>query len=156
MDQEEIGRRMKAAAEAAGFDPYRMAQELGVRPPTVYRWYKGQSRPSNEVMSQFAAVVGRSTGWLWTGAEEVEDLLLRWARFASEQMPASEAVRSIRGDYGSLTQEHRALLDQSAPGMLQMLNELAGGDWARLDEEGQRQALRALVDRLEEWRQRQQ
>lgn len=154
MSQEEIGGRMKAAAEAAGCDPYRVADALGVRPPTVYRWYQGKSRPSNQFMERFAALVGRSAAYLWTGVEELEEMLLRWAELTRQQVGGAEALRQLQGDEGRLSVEEQAMLNSLAPQMIELLNQMAGAAWETLPPDRQRDLMSRLVERLEAWRTR--
>lgn len=150
--QAEIGRRMKEAADAAGLDPYEVARALGVRPPTVYRWYKGLSRPANRFMDEFGRLVCRPASYLWSGVEEIEHLLLRWAELARAEVSGSEALRRIKGDYGNLTDEQREVLDDAAAPMLKFLSQIAGQDWSGLPVEAQEETFRQLVRLLKEWR----
>lgn len=94
--QRRAGARMRRVAEEQGMKAYDVAQRLGVRPPTVYRWYQG-SRPSQALLEQFADLVGMPVSEFY--AEEAEpseaalQLLVRWA---NRVMAGESSVQALR------------------------------------------------------------
>jgi len=56
-EQVAIGQRMRAAAIQAGIGASGIAQRLGVKPPTIYRWWAGERAPSSRRLAAYAAVV---------------------------------------------------------------------------------------------------
>jgi transcriptional regulator with XRE-family HTH domain len=67
-----IGMRMKQAAQAKGLTAYAIAERLGPRPPTIYRWWQGRHLPDREMMRRYAELVGVSVGSLY--GEAVEEI----------------------------------------------------------------------------------
>ena len=56
--------RLRAAIPAAGYEPVRLASELGVDPKTVERWISGRVPHRSHRMAA-AVKLGKSDGYLW-------------------------------------------------------------------------------------------
>jgi len=148
LDQKAVGERMRQAAEAKQLDPYEVARALQRKPPTVYRWYTGETRPANDDLNAFAALVGKPVIEILFGVS-LPRLLLRWATLA-EQIGGSEALARLRGQT-DWDESLRAVFDRLAPDMLAMLSQMAGGDWRRLPEAEQLSLMQRLLSRLVDW-----
>jgi transcriptional regulator with XRE-family HTH domain len=89
---QEIGSRMKQAAQRAGLGAEAVAEALGVKSETVYRYYQGQIEVSVERLSQFSRMAGVPVYSLYAEAE-VENLL-EWleatARHQAELSPDNQ------------------------------------------------------------------
>jgi transcriptional regulator with XRE-family HTH domain len=156
-----LGERLKRAAHGAGFTSETLSERLGgVTAGAVRRWWNGSNEPSVETLKSYAALTGVSLSDLIPDnvpikdPTSLEEMLFRWARLAEDRSGGAEAMRSVRGDWGSLDEAGRRELDRLAPGMLQLLSDLAGGEWAALDEPRQREAVAKLLVELRQWRPR--
>lgn len=50
---------VKEVLEREGVSPYKLAQEMGVKDPTVYRWKNGQREASGQHMQELLRRAGR-------------------------------------------------------------------------------------------------
>lgn len=58
--------KLSKAAERAGYDPDSLAQALGVRVPTVYRWFSGEREPGGVLTLRMVALFGLAPADLLT------------------------------------------------------------------------------------------
>jgi transcriptional regulator with XRE-family HTH domain len=128
--QRERGKRMRAAAEAAGFRrAEEVAARIGVEPPSVYRWYSGKAKPRDEFLRAFAELVGRPAAWLLTGQEEPDlaqdfaEFLVQWARELLAGADAAAAYDRAFGEGADLPPEARRLLIEATEELRQAVRE---------------------------------
>jgi AcrR family transcriptional regulator len=145
--QRRVGARMRQAARAKGLNPYDVAERLGVRPPTVYRWYQG-ARPGAELLQAFADLVGEPVAAFYAEADETRrqalDLLVAWA----DRLMGGASVA------GAMQLSGLPIEDVPTPALLglvageeslrEALRLASGGHWEALSAEQRR----ALVERL--------
>jgi transcriptional regulator with XRE-family HTH domain len=152
--QGEIGQRMQQAAEAKGLGPYDIALRLEVRPPTVYRWYQGEARPSVKSVRAFAALVERSVAYLETGEEPgdaVSLLLIQWADAVEGGEPARAAYERLTPNPDFLNEREKERLARLAPSMLAFIPLLSGGRrWADLPAALKPQVAARLMELLDQ------
>ena len=72
--RQQVGAKMRDAASAAGVSAEKVAETLGVKSETVYRYYGGQIEVSEERLKQFADLVGQPT-WIFHPEERFEEML---------------------------------------------------------------------------------
>jgi len=152
----EIGRRMELAARSVGMGFAAIAEKIGRRPPTVYRWWKGQQSPSDVDMGRYAEIVGVSVDYLLYGfrgtAATCEDEIRRLvAGLVFHGMDPTEALEAATegagGEAAAPTAEERAELQASAHSMREVLWEHSGGHWDELTP-GQRSAVLNLIEEI--------
>lgn len=61
--QETIKQEIIARMRAKGMNPRNLAQLLGVQPPTLYRWFKGESTPHTATVLLACYVLGLDVEW---------------------------------------------------------------------------------------------
>lgn len=146
--QRRAGKRMEQAAVARGWNAYDVAAHLGIRPPTVYRWYRG-SRPNQVLLERFAELVGRPVSEFYADEQEPPEaalrLLLAWAE---RLMAGDSAVQAIR--YAGMAVEDLSALEVS--GLIASEEQLRAdltrasrGAWSALTLEQRADILRALA-----------
>jgi transcriptional regulator with XRE-family HTH domain len=157
-EQAAIGRRMKAAAVQAGMNAYQIADQMGVKPTTIYRWWYGERAPSTALLTDYAGLVGKPVGYFYEyeGEEaeprEVASVLLCWADLLMAGEEPGAAFDRVTGEPGELTPRERQKLATAANRMREDLIQAAGGDWALLTEEQRRQILHQIAALADERR----
>ena len=150
--QAEIGARMKQAAAAVGLGAYEVAEALGVRPPTVYRWWTGESRTDRATMARYAQLVALPQVWLEAGDgvfDYVATMLRRWVDAASSGMQGDKAIEAVDARLLDTDPGLAEAVRREAPGMLQIIEEMGGGDWESLSEAVRTAIVRRLVEALD-------
>jgi transcriptional regulator with XRE-family HTH domain len=61
--QERIKQEIIAKMRAKGMNPRKLAKLLGVQPPTLYRWFKGESTPHTATALLACYVLGIDVEW---------------------------------------------------------------------------------------------
>jgi transcriptional regulator with XRE-family HTH domain len=130
--QKAVGDRMRQAAEGAGLNAYSVAERMGVRAPTVYRWWRG-ARVSQERMAEYATLVGRSPEWLYSGKEapdsirDFSDFFVLWAQAIHSGEDAAKAYetahRRFWGEEKRLADPKKDLLREATEAMRQVVKE---------------------------------
>src|SRR4051794_26286764 len=93
-----IGARMRAAARESGFTAEQIAQELGVRPQTVYRWWTNERVPERDWLARYAALVRRPVTFFYT-----DDRLAELVGFLREFIDLTMAGEEPTGAWDQLT-----------------------------------------------------
>lgn len=93
-----IGQRIAEARAAIGTaNASLFADQLGVRPNTVYRWERGELVPSIFTLYRIAQLAGVTMEWLVGGTETPADPHLeRWIRTPTGQTAPAEALAFLR------------------------------------------------------------
>lgn len=146
---------MKQAATEAGLGAYEVAEALSVRPPTVYRWWTGQSRTDPGMMARYAELVSRPQIWLEAGdgvIDYVAAMLRKWVDAAAAGVGGDKALQEVDARLHETVPELAERVRREAPGMLKLIEDMAGGPWGALTEEQQQAAVRRLVELLDQQR----
>ena len=152
IEPREIGQRMKAAAKAKGLNAYVIADALGVRPPTVYRWWAGTFLPGRKTMAAYADLVEKPLQAFYgeEAAAEAIDLLLGIVNRVMEGEEAEQAVEVVLGGSSALTDGQRAELREVAPYLKERLARILGDDWTLIPPVRRRAALEELRQQIED------
>jgi transcriptional regulator with XRE-family HTH domain len=152
-----VGKQMKGAAVQAGLTVSEVARRLGVSRPVIHRWWSGEQCPGCGTLLAYARVVGKPVSYFLKPAEgeepgeggeqeqELLDLLLPWAQLLMAGSPPDAAFDRVAGELQELTPPERRRLAAAAAEMRADLRAAAGGDWARLTEQDQRQILHQIA-----------
>jgi transcriptional regulator with XRE-family HTH domain len=62
-----LGRRIRAAREAAGLKQVELARRCGVISTTAWRWEDGRAEPALPMLRVIASETGADLGWLVRG-----------------------------------------------------------------------------------------
>lgn len=150
-EQLAVGKRMKAAAVQSGLSAYKIADQLGVKASTIYRWWYGERAPSSELLTRYANLLGKPVGYFY-GQEkeeaeprEIVDVLVCWADLLMSGEEPGTAFDRVTGEPDELTPRERQKLAVAASEMRNDLIQAAGGDWALLTEEQRRQILHQIA-----------
>ena len=69
MSEDGLPRRLQQAREQAGISKANLAEKIGVKSASVWRWEKGKTTPKAHRLSKIAEITGASVDWLNTGNE---------------------------------------------------------------------------------------
>lgn len=150
--QRRAGERMKQAAADRGWNAYEVAKRLDVRPPTVYRWFRG-SRPGQALLEQFAALVEREVAEFYAGPDsqgrDPVALLVRWARHLLAGDTNAGAMQQAGMATEDLSTAELELLKATEAGFRDDLQRASAGRWATLSDEERALVLQRLIAELD-------
>ena len=178
MDQSEgneLGRRLKRLAKAAGYTAETLAEQLGCSPSAVWAWWAGRNEPSVDSLRAYARAVSVSVDYLVSGEDlpmgpvgTLREWRLRYAHLVAQGVDPAEAIDRISGPSfvdtpmladSDLTAEERAILTGSADAMREVLEEIAAtldalgphlpDYWETLTDRERRTLTRSLLRRVE-------
>jgi len=146
------GQRMEEAARAKGWNAYDVALALGVRPPTVYRWFRG-IRPGQELLERFAALVERPISDFYEepggAAEAAVRLLVQWADLLMAGQGAVQSIRTAGLAIEDLSALELSGLIASEEQLRADLTRASRGAWGSLSLEQRADIVRALAAQRE-------
>lgn len=147
--QRGLGQRMKAVAEAKGYNQTDVAQIMDRTTATISRWFSGEYTPNVDDMQRFAEAVGADAGWLWTGRETLTPNVLLEAvgeclvRVMHGETP-SGAFDSMTREPWWLTPDRRRVVDSTADKVREFVRTQVP-EWDDLSEFERSQAVQRLL-----------
>lgn len=148
-----VGERLKHAATDAGLDALAVAERLGVKRTTVYRWWNERRQIDEEDLQKYASLVGKPAEWFRPEearrleAKAVDFIVATVDRIMSGEVP-DQSVDAITGASELLRPAERVKIRKAAGSLREVFNELAGGDWKAVPEERRRAAVEAFAREL--------
>lgn len=96
MPGETMAERIREARLAAKLSQEDLADEVGVRGQTIWRYEAGESRPRGEQLVKLAAALGRSPEWIVSGEEPARPPESRVEREAEVPATIEQAIEEMR------------------------------------------------------------
>lgn len=142
--QSDIAARLKLTAKARGLTYGQVAVRMKASATTVYRWWRGERGPPEEVLERYAQIVQVPFEFLLYGAAGVlekdkDDLRVLIASLVHHGWDAEAAYRAVMGDTSesAISDQERQVLNQTAGEMRTLLDLHSGGRWDLLTTEQQ-------------------
>lgn len=148
--QMRIGMRMKQAAGRAGLSWREIIAALGISQGTLYRWWSGQRRPSDEALERYASLVGVDRSYFYMLEGEVEQQVFKSLVQVADGLMRGETVtaaldQAIEAKLG--TPIERAQLASASEAIRAALQEQARADWDQLSPDEKLEVIRYVFDR---------
>ena len=147
---QQLGGRMRRAAEASGVDAETVATALGVKSETVYRMYQGKITVSAARLRQFADLVGVPVASLYEDPkpEEVQAVAEALVRIFGDLMSGRAPDEAFDRETASplwLNPRVREFLNSQANAMRAAIERVAGRPWDAIDGAEKHRVLQEFV-----------